>query len=153
MLFVYHWLHERQLSTLYHLPLLNTNMQKCQHIHVPLDCLIAKGLTLHLLAEFFIMMSQSNGQSNSCAILILWNTLFSWGSIFVVFLKLTGSLVCKFVDLSSWTKFWKWAYWTKLFHHDDLFAPCKCTIICTSKPLNNKYLNNIFSILPVCWKG
>ena len=63
---------------------------------------------------------------------ILWYTLFSWGSIFVVFLKLTGSWVCKFVDLSSWTKFWKWAYWTKLFHHDDLFALCKCTIICTS---------------------
>ena len=39
-----------------------------------LNCLIAKGPTVHLLADFFIMTSQSNGPSNSCAIVTSqWN--------------------------------------------------------------------------------
>ena len=38
------------------------------------NCLIAKGPTVHLLADFFIMTSQSNGPSNSCAIVTSqWN--------------------------------------------------------------------------------
>ena len=32
------------------------------------NCLIAKGPTSHLLADFFIMTSQSNGPSNRCDI-------------------------------------------------------------------------------------
>ena len=36
----------------------------------PPNCLIAKGPTPHLLADFFIMMSQSNGPSNSCVIVM-----------------------------------------------------------------------------------
>ena len=38
------------------------------------NCLIAKGPTLHLFADFSIMTSQSNGQSNGCLIVkSYWN--------------------------------------------------------------------------------
>ena len=32
------------------------------------NCLIAKGPTSHMLADFFIMTSESNGPTNSCTI-------------------------------------------------------------------------------------
>ena len=70
---------------------------------------------------------------------ILWNTLFSGGSIFVGFLKLTGSWVCKFVDLIAWTKFWKCAFRTKLKWHFTLKTCLPRSNLRLHLPLNNKY--------------
>ena len=39
-----------------------------KQLFLKVNCLISKGPTSHLLADFYIMTSQSNGPSNSCAI-------------------------------------------------------------------------------------
>ena len=77
---------------------------RCTKCHF-LMCHFWRHIKCHLLMCHF----RSPGPRNH-SIQLLWNTLFSRGSIFVVFLKLTGSWVCKFVDLIAWTKFWKFAF-------------------------------------------
>ena len=56
-----------------------SHAQMPSHMHNEMNCLIVKSLTWHMLADFFIMTSQSNGPSNGFAANYLeWRQKATW---------------------------------------------------------------------------